>query len=153
MNENLGLAVRGIQHGSTNPVEWWTDTIARLSAELQLVLGEAFTQDDNPTIDVDAPSFSIWLWSMSRCCPVLAPSWSGVMAGGLLDGDEFAVTVDIFLFDSESRSRLQTTDGRSFIQFTFDAKGGEWKAKGWVRDEWGEWETIAYPDSDQVRPS
>src|SRR4051794_23464795 len=100
MNEKLGLAVRSIRLGSKQSVEWWRDTITSLSAEFQRVVGEACSHDDRPVVDVDAPSFSIWLWSMPQSHSLLSPSWSGVMAGGLLAGDEFAITIDIFLFHS-----------------------------------------------------
>jgi hypothetical protein len=148
MNGELGLAIRNILQDLMRSVAWWRETIARLIAEFERTIGEQCSHDDDPTIDIDAPSFNIWLWSMPQDHSLLSPSWSGVMAGGLLAGDEFVITVDVFLFHSKSRSRLQTMDGRSFIEFSFDTEVGEWKCNGWIRDEWGEWEGVAFPDAE-----
>lgn len=146
MNESLGVAIKNVRPVPAHSVEWWMGIIGELSSELQLVIGEAFSQDGDPVVDPESPSFSIWFWSIPQTRSPLLPSWSGVMAGGLLDGDVFTVTADLLLFDSLSKSRLQTTDGRSYMHFNFDTNLYEWKCCGWVRDEWGEWEAVAYPD-------
>ena len=148
MDSGLGLAIKNLRRDTRQPLAWWKDIIARLTVEFERFVGESCIHDADPTIDLDAPSFNLWIWSTSNTPSLLSNSWSGVMACGLLADDEFSITMDIFLFHSRSRARLQTTNGRSLIHFRFDLSTSEWDYQGWTRDEWGEWEGLAFPDAE-----
>ena len=148
MNHELARVIRNVRNRPEQPTQWWEATINQLTKEFELFLGERFCVDDRPTINLVDPSFSIWLWSIQPEKSFFSHSWSAVMGGGLIAEDRFVVTIDAFLFHQMSMARMVTSDGRSFIQFLFDAESGGWKYNDWLRDKWGEWEDVTFDQTD-----
>jgi hypothetical protein len=146
MNADLAKAMRTAGTGTTQPAEWWKHLIDRLMAEFQFCIGEPCSSDGESVVKDDESSFIAWICPGGSTTSLLSTTWSGVLEGGLVAGQELAASLSVFVFHNQSKQRVCTIDGRSFNLFSFDVETVEWQYRDWQKDETGEWEGVAFPD-------
>jgi hypothetical protein len=132
----------------------WRAIVHELLRDFRVFLSEAFEIDADVKIDPEVSTFSTWIWSAPRSPLPLSVSWSAVLAGSPVgdpsDRDSFVVSVTLFLFHELGSKRLISSDGKHFLEFSFERGkhgGGEWRFVGWQKDEWGEWKDLQLSDS------
>lgn len=150
LEDKLWKAGSGMTHGEST----WRIIIEALLDDFSSFIASDFERDSDVKIDPSASAFRTWIWSKAVTSSPVSVEWSAVMAGGPVgdpsSADSFVVTVDLFLLHELGRKRLYTSDGLHFVQFEY-ARGpqgkGAWCFLGWQKDEWGEWESVGYPES------
>jgi hypothetical protein len=148
LEEKLWSAGSGQLHDDAS----WREIVESLLADFRHFLSADFEIDCDLTVDAVVSAFQVWIWSKSAPTTPLSVSWSAVLAGSPVgdphSNDSFVVTIDLFLFHEAGRKRLISSDGLSFLLFSFDRQAseqGRWRFRGWQKDEWGEWDSLVFP--------
>jgi hypothetical protein len=151
MNIELAKSLRsGGSEGQSHDAAWWKKVIEDLICEFQELIKEGCQWDHSYSVETAPPSFSVWLWSNCDNGAPLAFCWSAVLAGSLVEGNQFVSTIDLFLFHRQTKARVCTMEGRSFLQFSYEVEQASWICLGWMNDEWDEWGDLVFPADEKA---
>lgn len=143
----------GIEKYSYSEKEW-KELVKALLDDFQQFIGQSFERTLEAEINLSnprSPSVGQWIWTQEEKPSPLSIVWTGVIGGDMVgteNGEDFfQVSLTLFLFEATNKKRIRLTTGESFLEFTFERdteSHGYWRSHGWCKDEWGEWEDVAY---------
>lgn len=146
MDSSLIQAIERAASGQVVSDSTWRQISDVLLDGLHELIGTDFERDEEVSVN-EGTAFSRSFWSQHDSNE-LSLEWRGVVGGEPVGDDSFAISASVFLFHARSRKRLVTSDGESFLEFSYEmpteSGGGGWTAHGWLEDIYGEWENLRY---------